>query len=217
MTSKKFDYWALGHIHQREVLYEDPPIIYPGNIQGRHRNEAGEKGCYYVEMNESNIDISFLQADHIQFATVALDISPLTSLDEIQTKLERQLQEWQHTNACIQLEIKASHIQNTVTYDRYIAEMVELWNEEQSSQTNFVYVYRHVMVYEENNETAVGDLFMQELLDIIAADDLTEEAIDILMNHKHVSPYLNDSSIISIREEAKQKLLQLLNERKVER
>ena len=37
------NYWALGHIHNRDILDQDPYIIYPGNIQGRHINETGEK------------------------------------------------------------------------------------------------------------------------------------------------------------------------------
>lgn len=31
LFQKDFDYWALGHIHQREVLGERPPVVYPGN------------------------------------------------------------------------------------------------------------------------------------------------------------------------------------------
>ncbi|HCF53736.1 MAG TPA: DNA repair exonuclease, partial [Bacillus sp. (in: Bacteria)] len=45
LKEKQFDYWALGHIHKREILSEEPYIIYPGNIQGRHRKETGEKGA----------------------------------------------------------------------------------------------------------------------------------------------------------------------------
>ena len=44
LKDKPFDYWALGHIHKRKILSESPPIVYPGNIQGRHRNETGDKG-----------------------------------------------------------------------------------------------------------------------------------------------------------------------------
>lgn len=217
MTSKKFDYWALGHIHQREILSDNPPIIYPGNIQARHRNEAGEKGCYYVNMHESDVDVSFIASDHIEFANVKVDISSLESLDEVQEALEKNLQQWQGKNICVHLEIRASHIQNTVAYDRYIAEMIELWNEEESKQDNFVYVYRHVILYEESNEIAIGDLFMEELMGILASDDVTAENIDMLTNHKHLSRYINDFSLPSIRDEARQKLFQLLNEQEVER
>ena len=45
LYEKQFDYWALGHIHKRTILSEDPPIIYPGNIQGRNKKEIGVKGC----------------------------------------------------------------------------------------------------------------------------------------------------------------------------
>lgn len=43
LKEKQFDYWALGHIHKREILSEEPYIIYPGNIQGRHRKETGRR------------------------------------------------------------------------------------------------------------------------------------------------------------------------------
>lgn len=48
LLSKHYDYWALGHIHQRQLLNQQPPIAYPGNSQGRQRNETGEKGCLLV-------------------------------------------------------------------------------------------------------------------------------------------------------------------------
>ena len=45
-TLKKFgyDYWALGHIHQQQIVADNPWIVFPGNIQGRHVREAGPKG-----------------------------------------------------------------------------------------------------------------------------------------------------------------------------
>lgn len=52
LLSKNYDYWALGHIHKAQVLNEVPLIQYPGTIQGRHRNESGDKGCYLVEINK---------------------------------------------------------------------------------------------------------------------------------------------------------------------
>jgi len=51
LRAKGYDYWALGHIHQREVLCDDPPIVFAGNIQGRHVREAGPKGCILARVN----------------------------------------------------------------------------------------------------------------------------------------------------------------------
>lgn len=44
LVAHGFDYWALGHIHQRRVHLEKPWIVMPGNPQGRDINEGGPKG-----------------------------------------------------------------------------------------------------------------------------------------------------------------------------
>src|SRR5262249_24451804 len=52
LTSRGYDYWALGHIHKRAVLSSDPYVIFPGNLQGRHAKENGPKGCFLVEVSD---------------------------------------------------------------------------------------------------------------------------------------------------------------------
>lgn len=51
LIGRGYDYWALGHIHKRSILHEHPPIVYPGNIQGRSIKETGPKGCYTVDVS----------------------------------------------------------------------------------------------------------------------------------------------------------------------
>ena len=47
LRAKGYGYWALGHVHTREVLDDrDGPIVFPGNVQGRHIREAGAKGLH---------------------------------------------------------------------------------------------------------------------------------------------------------------------------
>lgn len=41
LKKKGYEYWALGHVHNRQILCNDPYIVYPGNIQGRHGKEQG--------------------------------------------------------------------------------------------------------------------------------------------------------------------------------
>ena len=52
LRGKQYDYWALGHVHTRATLCEDPPIIFPGNPQGRHIRESGPKGCTLVTVDD---------------------------------------------------------------------------------------------------------------------------------------------------------------------
>ncbi|QDV78393.1 metallophosphoesterase family protein [Botrimarina mediterranea] len=53
LRDRGYDYWALGHIHQREVLSGATTIAYPGNIQGRHIRETGPKGCLVVHVDDN--------------------------------------------------------------------------------------------------------------------------------------------------------------------
>ncbi|WP_369334420.1 metallophosphoesterase family protein, partial [Serratia marcescens] len=50
-----YDYWALGHIHERQVVAEAPAIVFPGNLQGRHAREAGPKGATLVSVADGRI------------------------------------------------------------------------------------------------------------------------------------------------------------------
>jgi hypothetical protein len=50
LIGRGYDYWALGHVHQREVLCEHPWIVFPGNLQGRHLREPGPKGATVVDV-----------------------------------------------------------------------------------------------------------------------------------------------------------------------
>jgi len=52
LLSKGYDYWALGHVHKREVLHENPWVLFPGNLQGRHARETGPKGCTIVSVED---------------------------------------------------------------------------------------------------------------------------------------------------------------------
>ena len=56
LTAKGYDYFALGHVHMREVVREaGPRIVFPGNLQGRHVGETGSKGCELVVVEGQRI------------------------------------------------------------------------------------------------------------------------------------------------------------------
>jgi exonuclease SbcD len=55
LTTRGYDYWALGHVHKGAVLARSPWVVYPGNLQGRHAKETGPKGCFLVEVEDGRI------------------------------------------------------------------------------------------------------------------------------------------------------------------
>ncbi|WP_428395375.1 metallophosphoesterase family protein [Lichenicoccus sp.] len=55
LTLKGYDYFALGHVHERRVLAERPWVVFPGNMQGRHARETGAKGCSLVRVEDGRV------------------------------------------------------------------------------------------------------------------------------------------------------------------
>jgi hypothetical protein len=70
-----YQYWALGHVHQREVLSEDPWIVFPGNLQGRHIKEEGPKGATLVTVIDDRVaKVEPIVLDEVRWATVRVDV-----------------------------------------------------------------------------------------------------------------------------------------------
>ncbi|HWN52819.1 MAG TPA: DNA repair exonuclease [Xanthobacteraceae bacterium] len=80
LTTRGYDYWALGHIHKRAVLARDPFVIFPGNLQGRHAKETGPKGCFLVEVDDAGRTVSaeFMPLDGVRWHQAEVDLKGLT-------------------------------------------------------------------------------------------------------------------------------------------
>lgn len=55
LVAHGFDYWALGHIHQRAVHSERPMVVMPGIPQGRDINEGGAKSVTVVSISDDGV------------------------------------------------------------------------------------------------------------------------------------------------------------------
>jgi exonuclease SbcD len=83
LRTKGYDYWALGHVHAREIVSREPWIVYPGNIQGRHIREQGPKGCELVTVSDGCISIESAALDVLRWSVLTLDIAGLPDLDAL--------------------------------------------------------------------------------------------------------------------------------------
>ena len=77
LATKGYDYWALGHVHEFEVLHEQPHVVYSGNTQGRHAREVGRKGCLLVTVEEQGrgvLEVEFRETAIVRWfrETIAL-------------------------------------------------------------------------------------------------------------------------------------------------
>ncbi|AXH99896.1 DNA repair exonuclease [Sporosarcina sp. PTS2304] len=82
LQRKNYQYWALGHIHKRQVLAQNPPIVYPGNLQGRHKNEQGVKGFYDVSLSGNQSSMTFVPASAIVFTTLTISCEGIEYADD---------------------------------------------------------------------------------------------------------------------------------------
>ncbi len=92
LRSKGYAYWALGHVHQREVVTEDPWIVYPGNLQGRHIKETGAKGASLVTIDGGDVtSVEHRDCDVFRWARCAVDVADAESAEEALDRVEPEL------------------------------------------------------------------------------------------------------------------------------
>lgn len=84
LKSKGYDYWALGHVHKREVVSENPAIIFPGNIQGRHIKETGPKGATLVRVEDGRITgLESCELDVLRWTVCHVDLSDCETTENV--------------------------------------------------------------------------------------------------------------------------------------
>ena len=88
------DYWALGHVHTRQILRERAPtVVYPGNSQGRHPNETGARGVYLVEVDDNgSISLDFRPTDTVRWERAGIDISALETEQDLLNEIDDAMQ-----------------------------------------------------------------------------------------------------------------------------
>ena len=93
LRSKGYQYWALGHVHKREEVSEDPWIVFPGNIQGRHIREVGPKGCTLVTVEGGEIvEVAHRDLDVMRWSICELDVSATETADDVYEQVRGCLQ-----------------------------------------------------------------------------------------------------------------------------
>lgn len=92
LVNKGYDYWALGHVHQYQVINEKPLIIYPGCLQGRHIKETGPKGCVVIHLDEqSQSTVTFHPLDTVRWGHLVVDLSGVEDIETVYACLESEL------------------------------------------------------------------------------------------------------------------------------
>ena len=143
LLSKNYDYWALGHIHKRQVLHTDPPIIYPGNIQSRHRKEQGVKGFYGVTISNFAADCTFIPTSAIVYEKIEVDCENLIHANEVLRVCGQAIEDFRKQYGAGVVWLQLTNIDQkgmSLFEDSSIAEWLEVIREQEEENTPFIWV-----------------------------------------------------------------------------
>ncbi|MBK1643178.1 DNA repair exonuclease [Thiocapsa imhoffii] len=130
LRSKGYQYWALGHVHQRELIASDPVVLFPGNIQGRHIRETGPKGCTLVRVEGAQvIALEERALDVVRWVDCPVEVTPARTLDQLDPLLETALVRASETSDGRILALRLRLVGRSPLHARLHAERERVLNE----------------------------------------------------------------------------------------
>ncbi|GBQ14533.1 metallophosphoesterase family protein [Komagataeibacter rhaeticus] len=88
LVNHGYQYWALGHVHTREILHRDPYVVYAGNLQGRHAREAGPKGASLVTVRGGAVaTVEHRVLDAVRWACESVDLTQVATHEEMDARI----------------------------------------------------------------------------------------------------------------------------------
>ncbi|MEQ5868333.1 DNA repair exonuclease [Sagittula sp. NFXS13] len=93
LTAAGFDYWALGHVHKRQVHARSPWVIMPGCPQGRDIGEAGPRSASLLTITDGQIQVEEVPTSAVEFAALEIDVTGFASADAMRDLLRARLRD----------------------------------------------------------------------------------------------------------------------------
>lgn len=165
LLAKGYDYWALGHVHQREVLHQDPWVVYPGNIQGRHILETGPKGCTLVRVDEGKVtgvehhDLNVLRWARCEVDATGAENVPEV-LDLVIKNLEAETADGMDCPLAVRLRVYGSggaHVELATHPERWVNEIRALATDLSSGT-----IWLEKILFETTTEVDLGEMLTRQ-------------------------------------------------------
>ncbi|RFU64409.1 DNA repair exonuclease [Peribacillus saganii] len=219
LIEKRMDYWALGHIHKTQIVTKQPLSVYPGNLQGRHRKESGQKGSFLVRLGQISQDYTFIDSADILWEAADMQFPATLPFDEILHLCRNKQEEYRSRNTGVLLEfivsISSAGEANIFT-PVFIDQLLDILNDGEDDREDFVWVYKIKLISSlpQNEPGKHGTPFIQEMLSIASSFDGSIDAVQPLFSHPKTRRYLDEltsEEYDELLEDAKFLLRQLLN------
>ncbi|NQX59907.1 metallophosphoesterase family protein [Paenibacillus qinlingensis] len=139
-------YWALGHVHTRQVMNLQPAIVYPGNIQGRSIRETGPRGCYLVDIDDTGrAELIFHALDTVRWYQETLSVISIPSeqvlKDRLGELLDRLHQEANGRDGIVRIVLEGrSEIHERLRKGRPLQELMDEFRDDEMERSSFVWI-----------------------------------------------------------------------------
>lgn len=205
LLEKKMDYWALGHIHKREILETIPPIVYPGNIQGRHKKEKGAKGCFFVELTEGDARLEFIPTSEVIWEPLIIDASSVNTFDDLYRLCQKKIDEIRDGRYSYIISMEIKHLRMEDSFLE--SDLLEILQQDEIDSDSFVWVTS--IKIQENTDWLKENLlkesaFYEELFAVTKDYEAVDEAVASLYQHPKAHRFLEELTVEEKQELAKE-------------
>lgn len=107
LSAVGMDYWALGHVHKRQVHSTIPLVVMPGMPQGRDIGENGPKSVTIGEATETGITIRERVTSVAEFALIEHDLTGAADWTSAMTMIRDAMAAAR--SACLSQELVLRH------------------------------------------------------------------------------------------------------------
>lgn len=224
LVAKPFNYWALGHVHKPQILFQDAhcTVAYSGSMQGLSPVENGPRGVFLVSVDANGQTTSeFVSLADVIWETIQVSIADLSSMEGLLDTIEDRLDDLSENYlgsgvmATIQL-VGRGGLHSALQQSEVLAEILESLRGRCSSfSREFVYPHRILVSTRRNidlDRVSQSYPFMGEFLEVASQAPSNElngrlaEALKPLFCHPKARRYLThltDGELSSLLEEAK--------------
>ena len=186
LTGMGYQYWALGHVHTAQALSEDPPIVFPGNVQGRHIRETGPRGCLLVSVDEHHrITREFVPLDVLRWHLCDIDATGAADSEKIIDRFAARLPKLLSEHAGYPLAIRIRVSGTTSAHRQLTADCVAIREQLQSVGVDLgngsVWIEKLVVNTQPEGHASIPDGPIAELKQYMDQLRDSDEEVDALM------------------------------------
>lgn len=215
LHEKDFHYWALGHIHKREILSENPPIVYPGNTQGRHKKEKDVKGCYLVSLTEVDETLQFLETSDCIWLELEVDASEVKTFEELYDRCLEVLFESRQEGKGLLVSLNIKNLTSSID-SKNVDELLDSIQEEEKEEDSFVWpieINIQEAIEWKREELSHESDFYSELFSCFDHLESIEDYLAPLYKHQSARKFLslpNGEDVEKLKKEAENLLIEKL-------